>query len=169
MTQPNPPKDQSHHAQAAEAHQQLVLAIVTVSDTRTAETDVNGHFLHEAIAALGHRVGAYHIVPDEPVEIERLLDELTDKKGDTAVQLILFNGGTPIAWYGPVHRWIRACDVLLGLDAEVIVAGHGPISTKDDVREMRDYLHYVTDKARPLWEDGMDYLAAAYHHRQVTS
>lgn len=75
---------------------------------------------------------------------------------------ILFTGGTPIAWYGPVQRWIDVCDRVLDMDVETIVAGHGPISTKDDVREMRDYLQYVTDRTRPLWEDGLDYLAAAY-------
>ena len=67
---------------------------------------------------------------------------------------ILFNGGTPIAWYGPVDRWIRACDVLLGLDAEVIVAGHGPIATKDDVRRMRQYLVDITGEARRFYDAG---------------
>lgn len=89
------PSHQSHQAQAAEAHAQVVVAIVTVSDTRTAVTDVNGQFLQQALNDLGHKVGAYHIVPDEPAQIEQLLDELTGE--DTAVQLILFNGGTGIA------------------------------------------------------------------------
>jgi len=75
---------------------------------------------------------------------------------------ILFTGGTPIAWYGPVKRWIDVCDRILGMDVDVVVAGHGPISTKDDVREMRDYLQHVTDEAKPLYEQGMDYLAASY-------
>lgn len=67
---------------------------------------------------------------------------------------ILFNGGTPIAWYGPVHRWVKACDVLLGLDAEVIVAGHGPIATKDDVRRMKGYLEDITSEARRFYDAG---------------
>jgi glyoxylase-like metal-dependent hydrolase (beta-lactamase superfamily II) len=75
---------------------------------------------------------------------------------------ILFTEGTPIAWYGPVKRWIDVCDMVLDMDVETVVAGHGPISTKDDVRVMRDYLRHVTDEARPLWEQGMDYLEAAY-------
>lgn len=75
---------------------------------------------------------------------------------------ILFTGDTPIAWYGPVQRWIDVCDRLLNMDVDVIVAGHGPISTKDDVRTMRDYLIYVTEQARPRYEAGMDYLQAAY-------
>ncbi|MGB6117266.1 MAG: MBL fold metallo-hydrolase [Mesorhizobium sp.] len=76
---------------------------------------------------------------------------------------ILFTGGTPIAWYGPVKRWIDVCDRIMGMDVETIVSGHGPISTKDDVREMRDYLQHVTDETRPLYEQGMDYMAAAYN------
>lgn len=75
---------------------------------------------------------------------------------------ILFTEGTPIAWYGPVYRWINVCNMVLDMDVETVVAGHGPISTKDDVRRMRDYLQHVTDKARPLWEQGMDYLEASY-------
>jgi len=67
---------------------------------------------------------------------------------------ILFNGGTPIAWYGPVHRWVRACDILLDLDAQVIVAGHGPLATKDDVRRMRQYLVDITGEARRFYDDG---------------
>lgn len=91
-------------------------------------------------------------------------DALIYVPGDKVVYTgdILFTGGTPIAWYGPVQRWIDVCDMVIGMDVETVVAGHGPISTKDDVREMRDYLQHVSDEARPLWEDGLDYLAAAY-------
>lgn len=75
---------------------------------------------------------------------------------------ILFTDDTPIAWYGPVKRWVDVCDRILEMDVEIVVAGHGPISTKDDVRKMRDYLIYVTEQARPRFEAGMDYLQAAY-------
>lgn len=75
---------------------------------------------------------------------------------------ILFSAGTPIAWYGPVVRWINVCNMVLDMDVEVIVAGHGPISTKEDVRKMRDYLMDITEKARPLYEQGVDFLGAAY-------
>uniref|UniRef100_UPI003101A75E MBL fold metallo-hydrolase n=1 Tax=Neorhizobium sp. EC2-8 TaxID=3129230 RepID=UPI003101A75E len=75
---------------------------------------------------------------------------------------ILFTEGTPIAWYGPVRRWIDVCDRVLDMDVETIVAGHGPLSTKDDVRRMRDYLNYISERARPLYDAGMDYLQAAY-------
>ncbi len=75
---------------------------------------------------------------------------------------ILFSAGTPIAWYGPVTRWINVCNMILDMDVEVIVPGHGPISTKQDVRRMRDYLLDISEKARPLYEQGVDFLDAAY-------
>lgn len=75
---------------------------------------------------------------------------------------ILFSAGTPIAWYGPIKRWIDVCDMILGMDVEVLIAGHGPISTKEDVRRMRDYLADVSEMARPFYERGADFLDAAY-------
>ena len=41
---------------------------------------------------------------------------------------ILFHGGHPIAWAGPVSNWIAACDRILGMDVDVIVPGHGPLA-----------------------------------------
>jgi len=69
------------------------VAIVTVSDTRTPDTDVNGRYLREAIAAAGHRVVAYRLIPDEPDQVAAALAELA--AGEARV--ILFNGGTGIA------------------------------------------------------------------------
>ncbi len=69
------------------------LAIVTVSDTRTPETDVNAAYLREQIATAGHQVVAYHLIKDEPTQVAAVLDALVA----TAAQVILFNGGTGIA------------------------------------------------------------------------
>ena len=69
------------------------MAIVTVSDTRTGETDENGAYLREAIEGAGHRVASYHVVPDEPSRVAGLLDELA--RGEARV--VLTNGGTGIS------------------------------------------------------------------------
>ncbi len=74
---------------------------------------------------------------------------------------ILFIGGHPIAWAGPVSNWIRACDYILSLDVETIVPGHGPITDKDGVREFKSYLNYVFDETRQRYEAGMPSLEAA--------
>lgn len=68
---------------------------------------------------------------------------------------ILFVGGTPIAWAGPIERWIAALDRILDMDLDVIVPGHGPVSGKDEVRFMRGYLVFVEREARKRFEEGM--------------
>ncbi len=81
-----------HHRKAADLPPARI-AVVTVSDSRTVETDTNGQYLKEQIKQSGFQLAAYHIVRDEPVEIETLLEVLTGLD----VQLILFNGGTGIS------------------------------------------------------------------------
>jgi glyoxylase-like metal-dependent hydrolase (beta-lactamase superfamily II) len=68
---------------------------------------------------------------------------------------ILFVGGTPIAWAGPIERWIDACDRILDMDLDTIVPGHGPVSGKPEVRDMREYLVFVEREARKRFEDGL--------------
>jgi len=82
-----------HKQKAAEQHQSITLAIVTVSDTRTRETDVNGKYLQAQIAALGHSVALSKIIKDEPAQVEAVLEEAAS----SAAQVILFNGGTGIS------------------------------------------------------------------------
>jgi glyoxylase-like metal-dependent hydrolase (beta-lactamase superfamily II) len=73
---------------------------------------------------------------------------------------ILFIGGTPIIWAGPAERWIAACDLLLDLDLDVIVPGHGPVTDKAGVHQVRDYLRFVVTEATKRFEDGLDVRAA---------
>jgi cyclase len=74
---------------------------------------------------------------------------------------ILFNGGHPIAWAGPVSNWIGACDRILAMDVEVIVPGHGPLADKHAVRELRSYFEYVYEQARARHAEGMTPVQAA--------
>ncbi|MBW3628102.1 MAG: MogA/MoaB family molybdenum cofactor biosynthesis protein [Gemmatimonadetes bacterium] len=82
-----------HHRLAAERGP-VSVAIITVSDSRTAETDVNGAYLREAIASAGHRVASYHVVPDSPSLVAMALDEVA-AAGEA--RIVLLNGGTGIA------------------------------------------------------------------------
>jgi molybdenum cofactor biosynthesis protein B len=69
-------------------------AVVTVSDTRTVETDTSGALIRERLERAGHSVVFYAIVPDEREEIGRLVDELVQRPDCDAV---LLTGGTGIA------------------------------------------------------------------------
>lgn len=83
----------AEHQKAAARQGPVNVAIITVSDTRTPETDVNGHYLREQIEAAGHVVVAYRLIKDEPAQVESVLEELA---GGPA-QVLLWNGGTGIA------------------------------------------------------------------------
>ena len=70
---------------------------------------------------------------------------------------LLFNEGHPIVWSGPVQNWIDACDYMLGLDIETVVPGHGPITDKSGVRNLKTYLEYIRSEARARYDAGMSW------------
>lgn len=67
-------------------------AVITVSDTRTEETDKSGQLIENLLAVAGHATSRKLIVRDEPAQIGALLDELS-----ADADVILMNGGTGIA------------------------------------------------------------------------
>ena len=68
--------------------------MVTVSDTRTPETDTSGARMRTLLEAAGHRVVAYTILPDEPARIRARVEELL---AAPAVDAVLVSGGTGLA------------------------------------------------------------------------
>ena len=93
-------------------------------------------------------VGPAHTAGDTLVFVP---DARTVYTGD-----ILFIGGTPVVWAGPLENWIAACDLISQSDADVIVPGHGPVTDKSGVAEVRDYLDFVMREAVPRRDAGMD-------------
>ena len=83
----------NEHKATATKKGPVIAAIVTVSDTRTPETDVNGKYLKEQLEAQGHIVHSSRIIQDEPALVKSVLKELAAED----VQVILFNGGTGIS------------------------------------------------------------------------
>jgi molybdenum cofactor biosynthesis protein B len=83
---------QEHRTRAG--HDAVTLALVTVSDTRTPESDENRHYIERRMSELGHRVAAYRLIKDEPDQVAAALEELAAMPD---VRLILFNGGTGIS------------------------------------------------------------------------
>lgn len=83
----------AQHKAIAARQGPVAVAIVTVSDTRTPDTDINAAYLREQITAAGHTVTAYRLIKDEPDQVAGVLDELAS----TEARIILVNGGTGIA------------------------------------------------------------------------
>jgi molybdenum cofactor biosynthesis protein B len=89
------------------APQTVGCAVVTVSDTRTPETDVGGRTAAELLAAAGHRVVAREIVPDDPERIRPLLVDLCARDD---VDAVLTTGGTGL---GSRDRTFETLDAML--------------------------------------------------------
>lgn len=69
-------------------------AVLTVSDTRTLETDASGAYLVRELEAAGHELAGRAIVRDEPDEIRA---RLAGWIADPGVQAVLSTGGTGVA------------------------------------------------------------------------
>lgn len=82
---------EAHRAAAAEQGP-IPIAVVTVSDSRTPESDTNGRWLRERIDAAGATVSGYRVVRDEPDEVRAAVDELVRD-----ARIVVVNGGTGIS------------------------------------------------------------------------
>lgn len=69
---------------------------------------------------------------------------------------ILFIESTPIIWQGPVQNWIDACNLIDDMEADLVVPGHGPITDKHGVAQVRHYLQFIRDEARARYDAGLD-------------
>jgi glyoxylase-like metal-dependent hydrolase (beta-lactamase superfamily II) len=110
------------------------------------------------LEAAGQRVELIEVGPAHTGGdvLVHLPDRRTCYTGD-----ILFVTGTPVVWAGPFANWIRACDLLLGMDLDAIVPGHGPLTDADGPRTVKAYLEYVHGEARQRFDAGMSAADAA--------
>ncbi len=74
---------------------------------------------------------------------------------------ILFHGGHPIVWAGPVSNWIAACDRILALEPVIVVPGHGPVAGAAPLSELKGYFDYLTLESRQRFDAGMSAVEAA--------
>lgn len=74
---------------------------------------------------------------------------------------LLFIGGTPIAWSGPIKRMIAALDKLIAIDADTYVPGHGPVTDKKGVTKVKEYFEFIYDQGKPRLEKNMSLVTAA--------
>ena len=75
----------------AQAPQTVRCAVITVSDTRTLETDTGGQTIVDLLGQAGHQVVVREILPDEPEPMRGLLTSLRDRED---VDVVLLTGGT---------------------------------------------------------------------------
>lgn len=113
-------------------------AIITVSDTRTPETDRSGQLIQQLLVSSGNIVTAYSILKDEPVLISAELKSLCARQD---VEALIFHGGTGIAprdttydaiagllqktlpGFGEVFRWLSYQEIGSRAIASRAIAG----------------------------------------------
>ncbi|NEP11835.1 MAG: MogA/MoaB family molybdenum cofactor biosynthesis protein [Symploca sp. SIO2C1] len=113
-------------------------AVITVSDTRSLETDRSGKLIKELLLNAGHAVVFYQILKDEPTQIQLQLETLGEQ---TELDGVIFNGGTGIAprdttydalekllektlpGFGEVFRWLSYQEIGSRAIASRAVAG----------------------------------------------
>ncbi len=67
------------------------IAVLTVSDSRTLETDTSGAYLATRIEEAGHRLCDRQIVPDD---VQKIRDQVVQWSKDPAIDVIITTGGT---------------------------------------------------------------------------
>ncbi|NJO39113.1 MAG: molybdenum cofactor biosynthesis protein MoaB [Cyanobacteria bacterium CRU_2_1] len=113
-------------------------AVITVSDTRSPDTDRSGQLIQQLLQDVGHRIVDYVLVKDEPVLIQDYLKALCDRPD---LEAIILNGGTGIAprdttydaierlldktlpGFGEVFRWLSYQEIGSRAIASRAVAG----------------------------------------------
>jgi molybdenum cofactor biosynthesis protein B len=71
----------------------VAVHIVTVSDTRTLETDSSGRLISTLLEERGHRVSGRTLLKDEPGDVRQTVTALVH---DSSVDVVITTGGTGI-------------------------------------------------------------------------
>ena len=83
----------SHVEHKAQAPASVACYVLTVSDSRTPDTDTGGRAIRELLEGAGHRVAGHAIVRDEP---EQVAARVRAQLADPQTQVIITTGGTGI-------------------------------------------------------------------------
>jgi cyclase len=91
--------------------------------------------------------------------------------GDTIVHLpkervvfagdVIFRQCMPMGWTGTYEKWFEALDLIIWLDPDVIVPGHGPLCGIEGAMEMKAYLEHVREESQRYFEQGLTALEAS--------
>lgn len=133
-------KDAAAFGVTEEMLQGTTIVVPALSFTQAARIDLGGIAVELIAAAPSHSPGsAYVWVPSRKVVFA----------GD-----VLFTDFHPYMADGDVAEWVKALDAIAALDVTAIVPGHGPLSTKKDLKEMQAYITAFDAKAREMAKAG---------------
>jgi glyoxylase-like metal-dependent hydrolase (beta-lactamase superfamily II) len=112
-----------------------------------------------------------HVLDLDGTEVHLIFVGPCHQAGDTIVHVpkervvfagdVLFRECTPMGWTGTYAKWLKILDLIIALDPEVIVPGHGPLCGIEGVKDMKAYLEYLRDESRRCFEKGLTSLEAS--------
>ena len=70
------------------------VAVVTVSDSRTVDTDESGRLIKERLMGAGHNVNSYHLLKNDKVKLRALMTDLISVQD---VDAVIITGGTGLS------------------------------------------------------------------------
>ena len=95
----------SHVEHKAHAPASVTCYVLTVSDTRTPDTDTGGAAIRELLESAGHQVSGHDIVRDEPDDVAT---RVAERLGDERTQVIITTGGTGITSRDGTYEAVQA-------------------------------------------------------------
>jgi glyoxylase-like metal-dependent hydrolase (beta-lactamase superfamily II) len=112
-----------------------------------------------------------HVLNLDGTEVQLIFVGPCHQAGDTIVHLpkervvfagdVLFRLCTPMGWTGTYEKWLKILDLIIALDPEVIVPGHGPLCGIEGAMEMKAYLEHVRAESRRFFDQGLSALEAS--------
>jgi glyoxylase-like metal-dependent hydrolase (beta-lactamase superfamily II) len=112
-----------------------------------------------------------HVLDLDGTEVHLIHVGPCHQNGDTIVHVpaekvvfagdVIFRECTPMGWNGTYERWIEALDLIISLDPDVIVPGHGPLCGVEGAMEMKAYLEYVREESQRFFGQGLSAVAAS--------
>ena len=98
-------------------------------------------------------VGPCHQIGDTIIHVP--------KEGVVFAGDVIFRECTPMGWNGTYEKWLKVLDLIISLDPDFIVPGHGPVCGIEGAMEMKAYLEYVREESRRCFGQGLSALEAS--------
>jgi glyoxylase-like metal-dependent hydrolase (beta-lactamase superfamily II) len=112
-----------------------------------------------------------HVLDLDGTEVHLIYVGPCHQVGDTIVHVpkervvfagdVIFRQCTPMGWTGTYEKWLKTLDLIIWLDPEIIVPGHGPVCGIEGAMEMKAYLEYVREESKRCFGQGLTSLEAS--------
>jgi len=112
-----------------------------------------------------------HVLNLDGTEVDLIYVGPCHQVGDTIVHVpaervlfagdVIFRQCAPIGRAGTYEKWLKALDLIIWLDPDVIVPGHGPVCGIEGAMEMKAYLEYVHEESRRCFDRGLTVIEAS--------